>query len=168
MTLLREELTLANTTAVEKATRLVKDALFKVESVEKAIHLDTALQIEQLTKKAGEMEQTMMNLFSQKQKLLERITLSQETQIAKLNVFESALHQHGTTISKLKNQGQNQGQATPYQSGKKLNFDSEVPIELLKRQESVLNTVTMSIKNIERRLAENESQPKVKRELSFD
>ena len=44
----------------------MKDALFKIESIEKNIHLDTQQQIEQLTKKAGEMEQNFMGLFAQK------------------------------------------------------------------------------------------------------
>ncbi|CAD8126785.1 unnamed protein product [Paramecium sonneborni] len=166
MSILKEENQQHHQIAIEKVSRTTNTVLFQMEQIEKKIHSETIIMIEELTKKSAEMEQNIMKLFLQKQKLLEKLALSQENSVAKINVFENTLNQQLTTISKIQQTAQKQ---TPNHSVRKLTFDNtEVPIEILKRQEDVLNYMTASIKNIEKKLAETEQKPKLKRELSFD
>ncbi|CAD8087727.1 unnamed protein product [Paramecium primaurelia] len=166
MQILKEENQQHHQTAIEKVSRTTNTVLFQMEQIEKKIHSETIIMVEELTRKSAEMEQNIMKLFQQKQKLLEKLALSQETSIAKINVFENTLNQQLTTISKIQQTAQKQ---TPNHSVRKLTFDNaEVPIEYLKRQEDALNYMTASIRNIEKKLAETEQKPKLKRELSFD
>ncbi|KAM3143440.1 hypothetical protein pb186bvf_004501 [Paramecium bursaria] len=167
LSLMKDDYNLQYQNTIEKVQRLTKDVLFQIEQIEKQIHVDTMHQIDLMTRKAGEMEQTIMGLFAQKHKLIEKLTLCQENQNAKINLFESLISQQGSTISKIHTSIK---KTTPYQSAKKLNFDQtdNVPIEMLKRQEDVLLSVTQSIQNIEKKLAETEAKPKIKRDLSYD
>ncbi|CAK94432.1 unnamed protein product (macronuclear) [Paramecium tetraurelia] len=166
MQILKEENQQHHQTAVEKVSRTTNTVLFQMEQIEKKIHSETVIMVEELTRKSAEMEQNIMKLFQQKQKLLEKLAISQESSNAKINLFENTLNQQLSTISKIQQTAQKQ---TPNHSVRKLTFDNaEVPIEYLKRQEDALNYMTASIKNIEKKLAETEQKPKLKRELSFD
>ncbi|CAD8211325.1 unnamed protein product [Paramecium pentaurelia] len=166
MQILKEENQQHHQTIIEKVSRTANTVLFEMEQIEKKIHSKTVIMIEELTQKSAEMEQNIMKLFQQKQKLLEKLALSQENSNTKLNAFENTLNQQLNNISKIQYTTQKQ---TPNQSARKLTFDNaEVPIDFFKRQEDVLNFMTASIRNIEKKLAETEQKPKLKRELSFD